>query len=81
MDTIIRLKIKKDIDSATQNKILKLKGILIANSFTEIIHITDDGEEFHINSFITVVNKRTEVIEFIANYLNDKYMGDDLVIL
>lgn len=65
MTTTIRLRIKKDIDAATEKKILKLKGNLIAQSFTDIIHFDDEGEDYYINYFTVAPAIKDEVMEHI----------------
>lgn len=76
MISTIRLRIKKDVDSATEKKILKLKGSLIAQAFTDIIHFDDDGEEFYINYFKIETEKKNRVIFFINSYLNENNMEE-----
>ncbi len=76
MDTMIRLKIKKDIDNATEKKILGLKGGLIAKSFTDIIHIDDEGEEFHVNYFTPNPESRQEAIAYINNYIAEASLSN-----
>lgn len=44
---------KKDLDPCEQLNIIKLKGSLISRDYTEIIHISDQDNEFHINAFET----------------------------
>ncbi len=53
MNKIIKLRVKKEVDRANELKVLKLKGTLISKGFTEIIHIEDENEDFHLNTFST----------------------------
>jgi len=69
MNNTIRLRIKKDIDALTEKKILKLKGSIIAQSFTDIIHFDDDGEDFYVNYFLVAPGKRDEIIAYIRSYI------------
>ena len=71
MNKTIKLRIKKEIDSATEKKILKLKGSLIAQAFTDIIHFDDDGVDFYINYFNIETDKKDSAILFVTNYLNE----------
>lgn len=79
MNTTIRLRIKKQIDAPTEKKVLKLKGSLIAQSFTDIIHYDDDGEDYYINHFTTV--RKQEAQSYISSFLADQSMGDFVVLL
>lgn len=79
MTNPIRLRIKKDIDAATEKKILKLKGNLITEGFSEIIHISDEGEEHYINSF--VADPRPEALGFIAAYIIEAKLQDIVLVL
>ncbi|WP_337968658.1 hypothetical protein [uncultured Flavobacterium sp.] len=76
MNKTIHLRIKKEIDRASEAKVLKLKGTLITKGYTEIIHIKDESEDFYLNTFSTDPDKKKEaenyVLEFIAsNGIND----------
>jgi hypothetical protein len=68
----IKLRVKRGIDSSNEIKILKLKGTLITEGFTEIIHIADENEDFYLNSFsISHENKKRAedfVLDFIATH-------------
>lgn len=75
----IRLRVPKDIDTVTHKKILKLKGSLIAEGFTEIIHISDEGEEYHINSFI--VESREKALDFITAFMDQAKLHDVVTVL
>ncbi len=81
MNTTIRLRIKKDIDTATEKKILKLKGSLIAQSFTDIIHYDDDGLDFYINYFSVNPNSKKEVIDYIEVYITDAGVMDIIALV
>jgi hypothetical protein len=72
MDKAIRLKVKKELDIQQEKKVIQLKGALIAKAYTEIIHISDEGEEFYINSFVTLPEKKKEALDFIEGYLQEK---------
>ena len=82
MNTIIRLRIKKDIDTATEKKILKLKGSLIAQSFTDIIHYDDDGEHYYINFFTIETSKKDKVTAHINQSITENKLEEaiDLVV-
>ncbi|MBB4802120.1 hypothetical protein HNP37_002193 [Flavobacterium nitrogenifigens] len=75
MDKIIQLKVRKDLDARQQHTILKLKGSLISKGYTEIIHILDLDEQFHINTFETDSEKRNEVQQYIAAFINSENLA------
>jgi hypothetical protein len=81
MSTTIRLRIKRDIDTVTEKKIMRLKGSLIAKSFTHIIHIDDEGEDFYINYFTPDPETREEAIAFIDNYIIESGIVDIINLL
>ncbi|WP_313903068.1 hypothetical protein [Flavobacterium anhuiense] len=58
MEKTIQLKVRKDLDAREQHTILKLKGSLISKGYTEIIHILDQDEDYHINTFETATEKK-----------------------
>lgn len=70
MEKAIQLKVRKDLDPRQQLTVIKLKGSLISKGYTEIIHILDQDEEFHINTFETGPEKRNEVQQYIAGFIN-----------
>lgn len=74
MTTTIRLRIKKEMDATTEKKVLKLKGNLIAQSFTDIIHYDDDGEDYYINYFTVAASRKDEAMA----YLGQNIKGTDL---
>lgn len=80
MKKTIQLKVRKDLDARQQHTILKLKGSLISKGYTEIIHILDQDEEFHINSFETASGKRNEVQQYIAAFINSENLSDTVTI-
>jgi len=70
MEKAIQLKVRKDLDAREQHTVLKLKGSLISKGYTEIIHILDQDEQFHINTFETAADKRNEVQLYIAAFID-----------
>ncbi|WP_286970876.1 hypothetical protein [Flavobacterium sp. UBA4854] len=70
MKKAIKLKVRKELDGQQQLNIIKLKGSLISKGYTEIIHILDQDDEFHINSFETPLENANEVQEFINAFIN-----------
>lgn len=68
----MRLMIKKEVDTATARKILKLKGSIISNSFTDLIHYDDAGEDNYIHYFIIPIAKRQQAAEHIESYIQDQ---------
>lgn len=81
MNTIIRLKIKKEVDTPTARKILKLKGSLIAQSFTDIIHYDDEGDEFYVHHFSTPTQKKHEVLDYASSFISQELLTDIIIIL
>lgn len=62
MNTTVRLKIKKEVDTLTARKILKLKGSLISMSFTDLIHYDDADENNYIHYFSVSSSQKEAVI-------------------
>ena len=76
MNTTIRLKIKKEVDTPTARKILKLKGNLIAQSFTDLIHYDDADENTYIHYFTTEGTRRQEATTYILSYIDQEGLND-----
>jgi len=72
MEKTIQLQVRKDLDAREQHTILRLKGSLITKGYTEIIHILDQDEYYHINTFETSSEKRNEVQQYIAAFINQE---------
>ncbi|MGE8341629.1 MAG: hypothetical protein ACN6OI_11400 [Flavobacterium sp.] len=80
MKKAIQLQVRKDLDACQQHTILKLKGRLISKGYTEIIHILDQDEEYHINTFETTIEKRNEVQQYIATFIDQQNLLDTVSI-
>ncbi|MEO8533367.1 MAG: hypothetical protein ABI441_06445 [Flavobacterium sp.] len=80
MDKAIKLKVRKELDGKQQFNIIKLKGNLISKGYTQIIHILDQDEEFHINSFETPSESSNEVQEFITAFINKENLADTITL-
>ena len=78
MEKAIQLKVRKDLDPRQQLTIIKLKGSLISKGYTEIIHILDQDEEYHINTFETDSEKRNEVQQYIAAFIDQENLLDTI---
>jgi len=78
MDKAIKLKVRKELDAQQQLNIIKLKGTLISKGYTEIIHILDQDDEFHINSFETPLETTNEVQAFITEFINKENLKDTI---
>jgi len=76
MEKEIQLKVRKDLDAREQHTILRLKGSLISKGYTEIIHIKDQDDDFHINTFETSNGKRTEVQQYISAFIDKESLQD-----
>ncbi|KAF2330597.1 hypothetical protein [Flavobacterium daemonense] len=80
METAIRLQVRKDLDARAQHTILRLKGSLISKGYTEIIHIEDQDEQYHINTFETAKEKRSEVQQYIVAFIDQENLLDTISI-
>lgn len=80
MEKGIRLKVRKDLDGRQQLNIIKLKGSLISKGYTQIIHILDQDDEFHINSFDIEMGTAGEVQEFITAFIAKEQLEDSISI-
>ena len=80
MKKAIQLQVRKDLDARQQLTIIKLKGSLISKGYTEIIHILDQDDEFHINTFETDLDKRNEVQQYIATFIDQENLLDTISI-
>lgn len=78
MEKAIQLKVRKDLDPRQQLTVIKLKGSLISKGYTEIIHILDQDEEYHINTFETDSEKRNEVQQYIAAFIDQENLLDTI---
>ena len=81
MDKTIKLRVKRGIDSGNESKILKLKGTLITEGFTEIIHIADENEDFYINSFSILQGDKKRAEEFVINYISIHSLADAITLI
>ena len=80
MEKAIKLKVRKEVDGQQQLNIIRLKGSLISKGYTEIIHILDQDDEFHINSFETPVEITNEVHEYITAFINKENLTDTITL-
>ncbi|MBP1223076.1 hypothetical protein [Flavobacterium sp. 1355] len=78
MEKGMKLKVRKQLDGRQQSNIIKLKGSLISKGYTQIIHILDQDEEFHINSFDIESAAAGEVQEFIAAFIAREQLEDSV---
>jgi hypothetical protein len=78
MEKSIQLKVRKDLDAKMQHNILKLKGSLIAKGYTEIIHILDQDEDFHINTFEAELEKHNEVRQYISTFIEQENLAETI---
>lgn len=76
----MKLKVRKELDSRQQSNIIKLKGSLISKGYTEIIHILDQDDEFHINSFDIEIGTAGKVQEFITAFIAREQLEDSISI-
>lgn len=80
MEKTIQLQVRKYLDAREQHTVLKLKGSLISKGYTEIIHIEDQDEDFHLNTFETDSSKRNEVQQYIAAFIDEENLADSVSI-
>lgn len=78
MEKTIQLKVRKDLDPHLQHTIIKLKGSLISKGYTQIIHILDQDDEFHINTFETPPEHREEAQQYIAAFISEQNLSDTI---
>lgn len=80
METAIRLQVRKDLDARAQHTILRLKGSLISKGYTEIIHIEDKDEQYHINTFETAQEKHSEIQQYIHAFIDQENLLDSITV-
>lgn len=80
MEKAIKMQIRKDLNGQQQLNVIRLKGSLISNGYTEIIHINDYDDEFHMNSFETSVENRGKVQDFINAFISKAQLTDTVTI-
>ncbi|PXY43162.1 hypothetical protein [Flavobacterium hydrophilum] len=80
MDKAIKLKVRKELNGQQQLNIIRLKGTLISKGYTEIIHILDQDDEFHINSFETPSETTNEVQEYITAFISKENLTDTITL-
>lgn len=76
----MKLKVRKELDGREQSNIIKLKGSLISKGCTGIIHILDQDDEFHINSFDIQTAAAQEVQDFIAAFIARENLAESISI-
>jgi hypothetical protein len=81
MNKTIKLRVKKEIERESELKVLKLKGKLITNGYTEIIHIEDENEDFYLNTFLTSTDLKKEAENYILNYISSHNVNDIITLL
>lgn len=81
MEKTIRLRVRKENDSSSELKVLKLKGALITKGYTEIIHIADESEEFYLNSFSTSREQKRQAEEFVLDFISSNDLAQTVVLL
>ncbi|WP_035690633.1 hypothetical protein [Flavobacterium sp. F52] len=81
MQKAIQIQVRKDLDPRQQLTVIKLKGSLISKGYTEIIHILDQDEEFHINTFETSPEQRCESQQYIASFIDAENISDTVSII
>lgn len=81
MNTMIKLRVKKENERGTEAKILKLKGSLITRGYTEIIHIADENDDFYLNTFATSKDQKKEVAEYLLEYISLHELHNTITLL
>jgi len=78
MEKAVKLQVRKDLNNHQQQNVIKLKGSLISRGYTEIIHIADQDDEFHINFFETSIDTKNEVREFINAFITKENLENTI---
>lgn len=81
MNATIRFKIKKELDPATEKKIIRFKGSLIGSSFTDIIYFDEEDTEYYMHYFTTQTARRKEVIDYITLCIEEDALLGSVVTL
>ena len=81
MDKTIKLRVKKEIGNDDELKVLKLKGALIAKKYTEIIHISDENDDFYLNSFSSSTALKKEAEDFILEYISKNNLNNTITLV
>lgn len=81
MNTTIRLRIRKELDPTTEKKIIRLKGGLIARSFTDIIYFDEDQEDFYMHHFNVETARKKEAADYIAGCIMDGNLSDIVMLV
>ncbi|WP_159798915.1 hypothetical protein [Flavobacterium sp. MK4S-17] len=81
MPVTIRLKISRDIDTATEKKVLKLRGSLIARGFTDIIYFEEEGPEHYVHYFTSETALANEAKGYIAHCIVTESLSDTIELL
>lgn len=77
----VKLRVRKDLNPKEQSTVIKLKGSLISKGYTQIIHIMDQDEEFHLNIFETPLEKADEVKQFISAFITAENLLEIITII
>lgn len=80
MEKAVKLQVRKDLNNRQQQNVIKLKGSLISRGYTQIIHIADQDDEFHINFFEISTDFKNEVQEFISAFIAKENLEDSIKI-
>lgn len=80
MQKEVRFTVRKDLAPQEQQRVIKLKGSLISKGYTEIIHIMDQDQEYHVNTFETPSDKRNEVRQYIEAFINTENLSQSISI-
>ncbi|SFC74607.1 hypothetical protein [Flavobacterium phragmitis] len=76
----VQFRVRKDLEPQQQLRVIKLKGSLISKGYTEIIHIMDQDEQYHINTFETQADKRNEVQQYIEAFISEQNLSQTISI-
>ncbi|MEO8255573.1 MAG: hypothetical protein ABI554_14435 [Flavobacterium sp.] len=81
MNKTIKLRIRKDIDNQNEQKVRKFKGTLITKGFTEIIHISDEDEEFYLNFFSVLSENKKQIEDYVIDYISTNNLNETISII
>lgn len=74
MYTRISFETKKDLNPMQQQALLRFRGTLIQNGYTDIIHLSDKEPDTHLHFFDLPKENAASVTTFIHAYLSEHHL-------
>jgi len=78
MEKTITMRVRKDPNPKEQRSLVKLKGSLISKGWTQMIHIEDLDEAFHLNTFEIQQRDTNEVQQYIAAFIASENLSETI---